>query len=181
MGLGKPVILLSLEGLQTILKVSHIGLVLILCHHTNLSQYVYIGTFTYPLSTTFIKIALLLQYIRAFNGPRIRKLCKYMAYLTTLHGAVFCVCTWFSCWPIPSFWDISIAPQCWGFGSREKSEFTGIMVTQVATTSALDIVVFLIPTWLLFRPETQRPTRLTLLALFILGMWYVLSISYISP
>lgn len=121
-----------------------------------------------------MKIALLLQYLRVPTGPRARILCKCMIAITTLVGVVFSICSWFSCLPVSSFWDTSIEnPRCWGFGSREKLEFMSIMVTQVVVTALLDLIVFLIPAPLYFKPDTTMATRLSLLGLFVLGLWYV--------
>lgn len=135
------------------------------------SQYIYIATATYALSSAFIKISLLLQYIRAFTGPRIRLFCKIMIAITSMCGAAFAICSWFSCYPVAAFWDFSIRnPKCWGFASRDRGEFVSISVIQVAVTNVLDSIVFVIPTWLYFQPTTPRNTRLSLLCLLVLGL-----------
>jgi len=135
----------------------------------------YIGSFTYPLSATFIKIALLLQYLRVFPaGSRIRVLCKWMIVITALWGVVFSICNWFSCSPVAAVWDLSIPnARCWGFASRDPLEFMRISVSQAITTASLDFIVFLIPARLYFRPDTSWGTRLSLLGLFTLGLSYV--------
>ena len=138
-----------------------------------ISQAIYIGTSTYPLSSTFIKIALLLQYLGYFTGRRIRLLCKGTLAFTVLTGIAFAICSWFPCFPVSSFWDFSIKGNCWGFASRDQLEFMRIMVTQVVLTAAVDLVVLLIPGWLYFQPDTTKTTRLSLLGLFVLGLSYV--------
>ncbi len=126
------------------------------------------------MSSTFIKIALLLQYLRVFtDGVRIRLFCKAMLVVTVLSGITFGVCSWFPCIPVSSFWDFSVSGHCWGFGSRDQIEFMRIMVTQVVTTAVFDLIILLIPTWLFWQPETVRTTRLTLFGLFIIGVAYV--------
>jgi len=135
-------------------------------------QAIYIGTSTYPLSATFIKMALLLQYLRIFTGPRVRIFCKCVLVLTAVMGVAFAICTWFSCFPVAAFWDISIKNgRCWGFASRDRLEFMRIMVTQVVITATVDIVVFLIPAQLYFRSDRLRTTRISLIGLFVLGLW----------
>ena len=136
-------------------------------------QAIYIGTSTYPLSSTFIKIALLLQYLGHFKGRRIRILCKITLVITVLTGLAFAICSWFPCFPVASFWDFSLKGYCWGFASRDQLEFMRIMVTQVVLTAAVDLVVLLIPGWLYFQPDTTKTTRLSLLGLFVLGLSYV--------
>lgn len=173
MGLGRHLYTLSLTELQDILKASSLISVALLSPLT-FSQAIYIGTSTFPLSATFIKFALLLQYLRVFTGRRNRLLCKVMLVITGLVGAAFGLCSWLSCFPVSAFWDIFMqGGRCWGFASRDQLEFMRIMVTQVVITATLDLIVFLLPAWLYFQPDTPQTTRLSLLGLFVLGFSYV--------
>ncbi len=135
-------------------------------------QAIYVATATYPASSAFIKIALLLQYLRVFSSPRIRIFCKIVLAITTISCLAFSVCSWFSCWPVSDFWSITILPQdarCWGFASRDKWEFIKMMAAQVVSAAILDLVVFLVPIRLLFERGTSRSTRLSLAGLFVVG------------
>lgn len=154
LGAGKPAQDLAFEELGNVLKA------------------VYIGTSTYSLSSTFIKVALLLQYLRVFTTQlRIRVLCKLILVLSVLSGVTFAVCGWFSCYPIAAFWDKTIKnPHCWGFASRDRRDFMIINITQVVTSATLDLMVFLIPAWLYFQPGTVRAARLSMCCLFVLGL-----------
>jgi hypothetical protein len=172
MGLGKPIFTLPPADLQNILKASSL-VPLPSQHPLILFQVIYVATATYPLSASFIKIALLLQYLRVPTGPRLRLLCKCMLGITIVVGIVFGVCSWIACLPVPAFWDDSIPNKCWGFASRDKVEFMSIMVTQVVITAALDLTVFMIPAPLFFKRDATRATRLSLLCLFFLGLSYV--------
>lgn len=131
------------------------------------------------MSSTFIKLALLLQYLRVFDGRGTRILCKVMLILTIMAGVGFGIITWFACLPTAAFWDMSLKPTatCWGFGSLEWAEFRKALLSQVITTALLDLIVFLIPARLYFQPGTPRATRLSLLGLFFLGIWYVTPLS----
>jgi hypothetical protein len=132
---------------------------------------IYIATSTYPLSSTFIKVALLLQYLRHLTGPRIRLFCKFVLGFTILSGVTFSICSWFSCLPVAAFWDTKVTgSHCWGFASRDQKQFVGINVTQVVVTAVLDLVVFLIPSRLYFSPETLKTARLSMFGLFFLGL-----------
>ncbi len=132
----------------------------------------YIGNFPYPLAVTFIKIALLFQYLRIFpGGSKEALLCKGLIVFITLWGLVFAVCTWVPCIPLVAFWDFSIKDaKCWGLGSRQIDEFMDYFVSQAITTSILDFVVFVIPVPLYFKPKTQKRTRIALLILFVMGL-----------
>ncbi|KAK0634100.1 hypothetical protein B0T14DRAFT_599211 [Immersiella caudata] len=154
LGLGRPVFTFSPPELEANLKA------------------VYITMATYPLSSTFIKTALLLQYLRVLTGPRIRLLCKAMLFIAVLLGIGFAICSWFACYPVDAFWhpDRKADAFCWGFGSRETNEFRHALLGQVIGTAVADFIVFVIPVRLYFQPNTPRATRLSLLGLFFLGL-----------
>jgi hypothetical protein len=132
----------------------------------------YIGNFSYPLSVTFIKIALLLQYLRIFKaGSKRNILCKYLIVIIALWGLLFCIVSWVPCIPLVAYWDLSVTDaKCWGFGSHNINEFMAYFVSQAVTTSFLDFVVFILPIGLYFKPGTQKKTRVALLCLFVLGL-----------
>lgn len=142
-------------------------------------QGVYIATATYPISSTFIKLALLMQYLRVLEGRATRILCKAMIILTIMAGVGFGVVTWFACIPTAAFWDMGLkaTATCWGFGSVKWANFRPALLSQVITTALMDLIVFLIPVRLYFQPGTPRATRLSLLGLFFLGISYVTSSS----
>lgn len=133
---------------------------------------VYIGNFPYPLSVTFIKIALLFQYLRIFKPEsRLALLCKSLIAIIAIWGTVFAIIAWIPCIPLEAFWDSSITgARCWGFGSRRIGEFMRYFVAQAITTALLDFVVFIIPAHLYFKSDTPMKTRIALLCLFGLGI-----------
>lgn len=174
MGLGSPIFTIPPSELQDILRASCRLIPPGPASPLTIAQAVYIGTSTYPLSNTFIKIALLLQYHRVFNGRRVRMLCKCMLVITVVSGVTFALCSWFSCVPVAAFWDNTIeGGHCWGFASRDQLEFMRINVTQVVINVVLDLIVLLIPSCLYFQKDTFRSARLSLLGLFVLGLAYV--------
>ncbi|KAK1760320.1 hypothetical protein QBC47DRAFT_366878 [Echria macrotheca] len=132
----------------------------------------YIGNFPYPMSVTFIKIALLFQYLRIFKpGSGYYVLCKYLIVAIALWGAAFAVIFWTPCIPLAAYWDFSITDaRCWGYGSHDLDEFMRYFITQSVTTAVLDFVVFIVPARLYFQPKTERKTRIALLCLFALGL-----------
>ncbi|KAK3902460.1 hypothetical protein C8A05DRAFT_15485 [Staphylotrichum tortipilum] len=157
-GLGKPVATLTRAQLQEFLRV------------------LYIGNLTYPLSTTFIKLALLLQYLRIFKPPsRTRVLCKWMIALVGAWGTAFTLLRWIPCYPVRAYWDLSIErPHCWGFGSRNPVAYTHVFVAQAVSTAALDLLVFVIPLPLCFRRGAPWRTRVCLVGLMVLGSLSIL-------
>jgi len=134
-------------------------------------RHFYIGSLTYPLALTFIKLALLFQYLLIFDlGSRRRVFCKYLIGFVSFWGLFFTIPTWVPCVPVASMWDRTVNGTCWGFSSRNLGQMLGFYITQSVTTTLLDLVIFLLPIHLFFQRDTQTKTRLALLGLFCLGV-----------
>ncbi|KAK4243167.1 hypothetical protein C7999DRAFT_18444, partial [Corynascus novoguineensis] len=136
----------------------------------------YIGDFTYPLSATLIKLALLFQYLRVFKARSwYRMFCKIMIIISVAWGSAFGVLRLFPCYPVSAYWHVSLdGARCWGFGSRDPLTYTRVFVSQAITTALLDLIIFAIPLRLCFEPGTERKTRFSLLGLFVLGLLAIL-------
>lgn len=136
----------------------------------------------YPAAVTFIKLALLFQYLRVFEvGSRTRVFCKFMIALTTVWGLAFIALRWVPCYPVAAYWDLSIqGARCWGYNARDPHSFMRLFVGQATSTAFLDLIVFAIPIQLCFRPDTPRNTKLCLLGLLVLGSMYVTSEHFFS-
>ena len=138
----------------------------------------YAGSVTYPAALTFIKLALLFQYLRLFDvGSKRRRFSKGLIIFTSIWGIVFCIPAWVPCLPVPAMWDLSpqslATRKCWGFLSRDRPQALGFFIAQSVTTTLIDLVIFLLPLHLFFQPGTQRRIRIALLCLFFLGVWFV--------
>jgi hypothetical protein len=127
----------------------------------------------FPLSVALIKIAILFQYLRIFQPcSRYTLVCKLMIGIVSVWGCTYSVMFWVPCIPVAAYWDLSITnAKCYGFGGRELREFMEYFISQVVSNSILDLVVFLIPVRLYFRPSTNGRVRLSLLCFFATGLW----------
>jgi len=134
-------------------------------------ELLYISAAPLPLSSTFIRIALLFQYLRIFpTGSTYRTICKLMMVPVTMWGVAFGVLTWFPCYPVAAYWDITIPDAtCWGFAARSIQSLQ-TFVSHAITNAVLDFIVFLIPVHLYFKPDAEKKTRYSLIALFFLGL-----------
>jgi hypothetical protein len=133
----------------------------------------YIGNIPYAPSISFIKIALLFQYLRIFPKTSRRALfCKILIGIVSVWGIAFSLFMWIPCIPLAAYWDMSIEnPTCWGFGSRtDLGEFMRFFISHAITTSCLDFIVFVLPIHLYFKSDATRKTRIALLCLFVLGL-----------
>lgn len=137
---------------------------------------------TYPLALITIKLALLFQYLRIFDGAsRRRRFCKWLIAFIMVWGAFFLAPSWVPCVPLANMWDFSKPPpKCWGFASSNPNQAIGFHISQGVTTTILDLIIFFLPIRLLLRPRSQRNSRVALLLLFSLGLTYV-SLSHQPP
>jgi hypothetical protein len=124
------------------------------------------------MSTAFIKISLLLQYLRIFERQSFsHHLCVGVGVFTALWGLAYSILGWVPCVPVYMFWQRT--PQttqtCFAFGSLNPDQFAGTFISHSAINMALDLVVLAIPMPLYFRTGTSRRTRLALLGLLALG------------
>ncbi|KFA56577.1 hypothetical protein S40293_01135 [Stachybotrys chartarum IBT 40293] len=137
----------------------------------------WISNATYCMSTTFIKLSLLLQYFRVFDVRQMEgRICIGLLIFTAVWGAVFTVLAWIPCVPIEAFIDTSREGVCFVFGSRYASSFYASHLSLAVSNMILDAIIIYLPVISYFRGKTFDTTRLGFLVLFFLGS-FVVSIS----
>ncbi|KAK7697950.1 hypothetical protein SLS64_013037 [Diaporthe eres] len=133
----------------------------------------YIANGTYPMCSTFIKLALLFQYLRLFGkGTRLRVVTVITIIVVCSWGFAFTFMSWVPCLPIKAYWDWNIPDSQvtrYGFGSHEVDTFVATYLTHAATNVALDLIIFTIPIPLYMEKGIQTKTRWALCGLFVLG------------
>ncbi|KAJ6783811.1 hypothetical protein PWT90_06117 [Aphanocladium album] len=127
-----------------------------------LSQY--IGAPFYVVSIWGFKISLLLSYLRFIPMPMYRKvIIATMVIITMAHIAFVCGFL-FLCTPISKQWNPSIT---WGSCAAGLPFYLSFS----ALTIVFDATVMIIPLPVLIKAQIQRPRKITLLALFALGIF----------
>lgn len=132
----------------------------------------YVSNASYPCSATFIKLALLFQYLRLFEkGTRLYRTTLAAIGLVVCWGLGFGIAGWVPCIPVRAFWDVSEEDAtCWGFGSYNAQEFVATYVALTSSNVALDIITLVIPMSFLFATNTHtHRTRYALMGLFGMG------------
>ncbi|KAI0894218.1 hypothetical protein F4806DRAFT_472470 [Annulohypoxylon nitens] len=129
----------------------------------------YVSNACYNMSTTFIKISLLFQYLRVFRGGHIRTICIFMMVIIGLWGAAYSLMAWIPCIPVSGYWDLGMEAKCYGFGSRNAKDVYNSFLSHTAVNTALDMVVFTIPIPLYFQRDTIRRTKLGLAGVVCTG------------
>lgn len=133
-------------------------------------KWLYVTNAAYHTTTALIKISLLCQYLRMFQGIR-RKVCIVMLVIVSLWGATFSFMSWFPCFPVDGFWNRTQtpAPKCYGFGYKSINGAKAIILAFSGTNMFFDIAIFLIPLTEYFRPGLKRKQILAMTGLFALG------------
>jgi hypothetical protein len=123
------------------------------------------------MSTAFVKVALLLQYLRVYqDDQRMRWLCIGVMIFTSLWGFAYSFMAWFPCFPVSGYWNWTRSgAKCYGYGSLQKDAFYGTYFSSSLLNTFLDVVILLIPIPLYFRKDTLHRTKMGLLALLIMG------------
>ncbi|KAI4942274.1 hypothetical protein J4E91_010248 [Alternaria rosae] len=136
--------------------------------------WLYITNAAYHTTTAFIKISLLLQYLRLFQQGVRRIICIVLLALVIIWGLTFSFMAWVPCFPVRNFWDRQPGSKCYGFGYRSVNEAKFTILAFAATNMAFDIAIFLVPITEYFRKDLRRKQVLAMTGLFALGSIVVL-------
>lgn len=154
-GLGEHFILLGIDGMQGFMKTF------------------YIANGAYPISTTFIKLALLFQYLRLLEkGSKSRIITIVAIVVVSIWGFSFSFLAWVPCIPVRAYWTWYILESeatRYGYGSHDPTVLVATYLSNAATNMVLDMITFAIPIPLWLDRSIQRNTRMALSGLFVLG------------
>ncbi|WQF85827.1 hypothetical protein CDEST_10841 [Colletotrichum destructivum] len=152
-GMGKHIYYLSADQVQNYLRTF------------------YVANASYVLSTAFIKISLLFQYLRIFDQPSFsRRLCIFTIIFTSLWSLTYSFLGWVPCLPVRAYWDWSVPATRWAYGSLTPEIFSATYESHSAINVALDLLVLAIPIPIYFRTNVPFKSKLGLLALLAIGI-----------
>ena len=130
----------------------------------------YIANGTYLLSTSLIKLALLLQYLRVPElGQKVHRFCYGLIIFVSLWSFAFVIIAWFPCAPIGDYWSMSPTANCWGFASADPDIFRITFTTHCAANMVLDLVILTVPAVLFFKKELSMRGRWGLIGILCIG------------
>lgn len=144
-------------------------------HQSRYFKYVWACNIFYTAATSFIKLAILFQYLRLFDitsndaSALARKLTTYLLVATIVWGTAYTFLALFSCTPIQKNWDIHLPGKCFGWGSKDPDHFFPAWAVHAAMNMFLDVLVFLLPLPFLRRLRMAGKTRAWLWGLFFMG------------
>ncbi|KAK0369444.1 hypothetical protein CLIM01_13202 [Colletotrichum limetticola] len=131
----------------------------------------YICNAAYCMATTFIKLALLSQYLAMFEfGSLSFRLTMIVAIVTAMWGLAYSTIAWFPCDPVSSQWKLTQpATARWGFGSSDLGIYRRTYVSHVATNMVLDVLVCGLPLPWAWQHAAQKRSIYGVVFLFVLG------------
>ncbi|KAF2463101.1 uncharacterized protein BDR25DRAFT_298639 [Lindgomyces ingoldianus] len=134
-------------------------------------KWVWSSNVTYTSSTTFIKLAILFQYLRLFDmqSTIARRLSKCMIVFISCWGITFFCLALFSCIPIKKNWDFRIPGKCVAWGSKDGDVLFASFAAHSASNMLLDILCLILPVPFLKSLRMKGRTRMGLWGLFTMG------------
>ena len=138
---------------------------------TDRVQSVWATNITYSSSTTFIKLAILFQYLRLFDfrSRAARHVTWTMIAVVSLWGVIFFSLALFSCRPIEKNWNWKMPGKCVGWGTKDPGTFFPSWATHSASNMFIDILILVLPIPFLRALRIQGRERLALIGLFVVG------------
>lgn len=126
---------------------------------------------TYCASATFIKLAILFQYLRLYGGDHCtaRIVTWTTIIVSSVWGIIFFFLALFACTPVQKNWNISMNGKCFGWGTKDPEQFFPMWAAHAASNMFLDLVVFVIPMVFLRQLAISTKSRKGLITLFCLG------------
>jgi hypothetical protein len=154
--MGKHLLYLNLEEFETTMK------------------WLYVASSCYALTTTFVKVSLLCQYLRMFQSGRIRTICYVLLVLVSIWGFAYCFLSFFPCIPVRGFWDRTlVTAKCFGVGFGSANSARSSFIIFAATNMAFDTIIFFLPMVEYIKMGLGRKQVMALIGLFTLGSVYV--------
>lgn len=122
---------------------------------------------------SFIKIAILLQYLRVFQDERrYQQVTVFVLAIVASWGLASGFICWFPSFPTSAIWDFDNTTAIrYGLSSLRPDIFTGVYIAITSVNMALDVVVLAIPVPYYFSSAMSSKSRYSLVALFLLGTW----------
>jgi hypothetical protein len=133
----------------------------------------------YCASATFIKLAILFQYLRLFAETAqstssvqyilARRVTFALITVSSLWGLSFFLLAIFPCNPIAKDWKTSLPGTCIGWGSKNPDEFFRMFLGHSASNMVLDLMVLMVPVPFLSMLRIAGKSKAGLITLFTLG------------
>lgn len=147
------------------------------CHYTILtrSKLIHLASITYGVSIMFVKLAILLDWLRIFV-PRGQKNRLYWTLQVLIWSNVIYYVSGsfleiFRCWPRQKIWDPLFE------GGSCPIDIAANNFASTLINLASDIAILLLPQWVIWKLQISKAKRMGISLLFVIG---ILSVSVCS-
>jgi hypothetical protein len=145
----------------------------------NTTKHIYVTNMAYCGSATFIKLAILFQYLRLFAEAApststaqyflARRITITLIIISSMWGLCFFLLAAFPCSPIAKDWKPQLDGTCIGWGSKDPDKFFQMFVGHSASNMVLDLLVLMVPIPFLSMLRIAGKSKVGLITLFTLG------------
>lgn len=143
------------------------------------TKHIWSSNAAYCASTTFIKLAILFQYMRLFaetttsttsSQYRLARRCIWtLIIVSAMWGLAFFFLALFPCQPVEMYWQPMLDGKCIGWGTKTPETFFPMWAAHSGSNMFLDIVVLMLPLPFLGMLRLAGKSRIGLIALFAMG------------
>ncbi|KAE9375914.1 hypothetical protein N431DRAFT_370863 [Stipitochalara longipes BDJ] len=123
----------------------------------------YFSIISYNSGLIFVKISILLLYLRIFHTSRLRYGCYILLGVVIAYGAFLILSSIFTCWPIARFWNKNIPGGCIPSAPLWYGHSAGNIVT--------DLAIFVLPLKTIYGLKLPRGQKISLCLVFTLGFF----------
>lgn len=135
-----------------------------------MKQHVWASNVCYTMGASFVKVAILIQYLRLFEQHHFpRKLTWGLLAIASLWGLAYICLALFSCAPIEKNWNWGVPGRCIGWGSKDPDRFFVVFLAHNVTNLLLDITILCLPVPFFRQLRAAGKTRTGLISLFTIG------------
>ncbi|KAI1080529.1 hypothetical protein F5B20DRAFT_539645 [Whalleya microplaca] len=137
-------------------------------------QTFYVANATYVTSTTLIKEALLLQYLRIYQrGSFVYRFSMFLVVFIGLWGFSYSFLAWVPCIPVRQYWDAEEGALCYAYASQDAGPFAATYQSHTIINMVLDLLVLSIPFPLFFKEGQTTAARIRLVGLLSMGTFVI--------
>ncbi|KAH6668388.1 hypothetical protein B0J14DRAFT_600636 [Halenospora varia] len=120
-----------------------------------------VGATTYNLGTLFIKVSILLFYLRLTQSRRIRTVTYIVMFISVGYCLIGAFALVYTCKPIRKYWDFSTPGTCINSGV--------LFLCGAALNVATDVVMLLLPIWLLWPLRLPAREKIGVTIILMMG------------
>ncbi|KAF2876070.1 hypothetical protein BDV95DRAFT_216366 [Massariosphaeria phaeospora] len=140
---------------------------------TSYAKHIYFVNVMYISSTSLIKMAILMQYLRLFASQTQQRVARIFARCllgtTATWGLTFTCLALFSCNPVAKNWNAALPGKCVAWGTDDPEEFYTAWMAHAISNMVLDVLIFMCPIPFIRSLRMSGKTKLGLATLFCMG------------